>query len=217
MKLCPLLAVLASLGLPCLLATAAEKPGPFATSISSTTIRGYIYSGSRWRQHVCRPAVPVRMLRIVEVSTNGVPREIGTSVRCRHGVVFVPNSVNNGGLPTPNRSSAFALSMQRRATPGRPGPPPLPPLPPRPERRDRTNIVVFPPRPPRGVTNRPPIVVLPPLVITNVPPVIVIPRPTNSVTLPPVIVGPPVNGSTGVEASRLGSDSSRRTRLLPSP
>src|SRR5687768_17654343 len=173
MKLCLRLIVLAlfiSVGARFL--SAAQQSIPFIPSFSSTSVRGYISSPSGWQRHVCRPAVPARVLRVVVSSTNGTLRTVGHTVRCRHTMVFVPNADNGRVFPTPNRSSAFSLSMQRRAIPARPGPPPVLSPPPRPERGDRTNIVVFPPRPPRVITNVWPVIVRP--VDTNVPPLVVI-------------------------------------------
>jgi hypothetical protein len=205
MKLWPLLAVLAALGLSCCqFATAEEKPGRFITALSSTTVRGYINTSAHWQRHVCQPVRPVRAHRLYRASTNGVIREIGYAVRCRHGVVYLPNGIIAELLPTPNRSSRFAfdatmpridhqtqfvlLEANRISRPRRPDRP-FPPLPPLP----------------------------PPTLQTNWPPVVIQPRPppTNSVTLPPVIVVPPINGSTGVEANRQRSDIPNDGRRLP--
>jgi hypothetical protein len=187
---------------------AEEQPSPVFTALSSSTIRGYVYTGTHWRQHVCRPVRPIRAERVVAESANGVPRLVGHTVRCRHGSMFVPIASSARFYPTPNRSSAFGVSMRRAPRrPGRPGvQPPTPPIPTnRPPVIVITNIIVLPPRPPR--TNWPPVVVMPPgdggVIITrpplrppltNLPPIIVISPPTN---VPPVVVRPPSDLSGG--------------------
>lgn len=144
-------------------ASAEEKPAPFITALSSTTVRGYIYATGHWQQHVCRPARPLRAERVV--STNGgTPRIVGRNVRCRHGFVYVPNSARTSVFPTPNRSSRFVL---RRATPII-------------DHQTQTVLmeahrIRWAPRPDRS---------LPPLPPTPL-------NPTNRPPLPPVIVMPP--------------------------
>lgn len=221
------------------LANAEEKPAPILTALSSTTISGYVNSGTHWQPHVCRPMRPIRAERVVAESANGVPRLVGHTVRCRHGSMFVPIASSARFYPTPNRSSAFGVSMRRAPRrPGRPGV--QPPTPPSPTNRPPviviTNIIVLPPRPPR--TNWPPVVVMPPggggVIITrpplrppltNLPPIIVISPPTN---VPPVVVRPPSDLSggsvTAVRAIRstLGEQNyreydQRRARVPQSP
>jgi hypothetical protein len=189
-------------------ASAEERSVPFITSLSSTTVRGYISTGTHWQEHVCRPVQPVRVDRVLEASTSGQPREVGRAVRCRHAVVFVPNAAGGGAYPTPNRSSGFAPGRRpwwinpqvvsvrvpprrvRRPLP----PPPVPPYqgtnqPPRPP------VVVMPPRSNDVTIIRPPVIFtnLPPggILITSLPPRF---RPvTNGPALPPprVIPGTP--------------------------
>ena len=185
-------------------APAEENPGPILTALSFTTISGYVHTGRHWQTHVCRPLRPIRTERVVAASANGVPRLVGHTVRCRHGSMFVPIASSSRFYPTPNRSSAFGLSMRR--APRRPGRPSVEP-PPSPTNRPPiviiTNIIVLPP--PR--TNWPPVVVTPPggggVIITrpplrpphtNLPPIIVISPPTN---VPPVVVRPPSDLSGG--------------------
>ncbi len=135
-----------------------EKPAPIFTALSSTTISGYVSTSEHWRRHVCRPLRPVRVHRLYKLS-NGVIRQIGYTVRCRHGTVYLPNGRIAELLPAPNRSSRFASHgstpriddrtavflldgtilieahrvIQWPPRPGRPlPPPPFPPLPPLP-------------------------------------------------------------------------------------
>ena len=135
-----------------------EKSGPILTALSSTTISGYVNTSTHWRRHVCRPVRPVRVQHVYKLS-NGVFREAGYAVRCRHGFVYLPNGIITSEFSTPNRSSRFffhtatpridnqtvlILVEARRIQPRRPPTlPPLPPLPPPPYRG--TN---YPPVPP---------------------------------------------------------------------
>lgn len=174
-----------------------EKPSPIFTALSSTTISGYISTSEHWQRHVCRPVRPVRVHRLYKLS-RGVIREIGYTVRCRHGDVYLPNGKIAELLPAPNRSSRFAshgstpriddrtavIFVEANRIPRRPGRPypPLPPLPP--TNAGGGGLQVWMPLYPS----------------VNPPPR---PQPTNSVTPPPVIVAPPVNGSSGMESNRL--------------
>jgi hypothetical protein len=170
MKLRLFLAAIAALCCTTHFAAGEEKVGPIIAGISSTTISGYISTAAWWQPHVCRPVLPVRVERVVQVSTSGLLVEIGRNVRCRHGVVFVPNATNHRYFPTPNRSSAFGLFVQRRTIPKRPGRPPLPPS--------------LPPLPPPAVqTNWPPIIVRPPHQGTNIPPVVIVRPDSGSVLM----------------------------------
>jgi len=135
-----------------------EKPSPIITCLSSTTVRGYIRTSGQLQRHVCRPVRPIRVHRLYRFS-QGLIREIGYTVRCRHGTVYLPNGSIAELLPAPNRSSRFASHgstpriddrtavflldgtilieahhvIQWRPRPGRPlPPPPFPPLPPLP-------------------------------------------------------------------------------------
>ncbi len=183
-----------------------ERSVPFVTFLSSTIVRGYLnpFESPYLRPHVCRPLRPVRAQRLVGLSANGAIREIGYTVACRHGVVYLPKgSAIASALLTPNRSSRFAFDettpritdspiviFSRRIIriPDRPLPPP--PLPPQ-----------RPPFPPHPIyTNWPPIVVRPP---------------TNSVPRPPVIDVPPIHGSTGMESNRQPPSRPNDSRKLP--
>lgn len=101
MKFCLLLAAVIALSFVGL-CQAEEKP-----SLSLTTVRGYVYSAGRWQQHVCRTLAGGRTQRVVQTSPTGAPREIGRTVRCHHGVVFVPGDAGRRVMPVPNRSSRF--------------------------------------------------------------------------------------------------------------
>lgn len=176
-----------------------EMPSPVMTALSSTTISGYVSTGTHWQRHVCRPVRPVRVHHLYKLS-HGVVREFGYTVRCRHGVVYLPNGRIAELLPAPNRSSRFSphtatpriddrtavILIEANRIPRRPDRP-FPPLPPSDiggggyqswngvygSVQDRMSV--FPP--PR-------------------------PQPTNWVTPPRVIVEPPVHGSSGLEANR---------------
>lgn len=156
MKLCVILATSALLSIA-QVGLAEEKPAPLFTALSSTTVRGYVYASDHWQRHVCRPVAPVRVRRAVYSSPGGGSRVAGRSVRCRHGVVFVPNSAHASVFPAPNRSSRLAAKRPARPfadhqavlieanrmtwTPGFIGV--LPPLPPTP--LNPTNEPPFPP------------------------------------------------------------------------
>src|SRR5688572_17671519 len=88
-------------------ANAEEQPPRVFTALSSTTISGYVSTGTHWQPHVCRPVRPLRTQRVIVDPTDGPPRLVGHTVRCRHAVVFVPNASGPRVYPTPNRSSAF--------------------------------------------------------------------------------------------------------------
>lgn len=148
---------------------AEEKPFPLLAALSSTTISGYVHTGTHWQLHVCRPMRPIRAQPVVVDPPDGPPRVVGHGVRCRHAVMFIPSVGESRVRPTPNRSSAFGVAMRRAPRrPGRPSvqPPPPPPIP----------------------TNRPPVIV-----ITNIvmPPIIVRPPSTGTNIVPPVIVRQP--------------------------
>jgi hypothetical protein len=184
-----------------------EHPLPILTSLSSTTISGYVSTSGHWQRHVCRPVRPVRVHRLYKLS-HGVIREFGYTVRCRHGDVYLPNGKIAELLPVPNRSSRFApdattpriddrtavILIEARRIPRRPGRPfpPLPPLPPTDLEGGSEFQHLNPP-------------VLPPLR----------PEPTNSVTPPPVTVVPPVNGSSGMESNRLPPNRPNNRPLPP--
>jgi hypothetical protein len=172
--------------------SAEERSVPFVTLVSSTTVRGYIDTSrsGHWQRHVCRPVRAARVQRLFQVSTNSVLREIGYIVRCRHGVVYLPNGSVADLLPTPNRSSHFsshattpridyhssfvlfeASRIENRLPPGTLFPVPpyrrtnYPPLPPTIVGGGGGVVITFPePRPPTPLmpTNRPPVIVSPP-------------------------------------------------------
>jgi len=185
---------------------AEEKPLPIIATLSSTTVHGYINKSAHWQRHVCRPVRPVRAHRLYKIS-NGVIREIGYTVRCRHGVVYLPNGRIAELLPVPNRSSRFAsdattpriddqtsfVLIEAHRIPRRPDRPfpPLPPLPPSDIGGGHGYVEWRPP-------------VFPPLQ-----------PPTNSVTPPPVIVVTPVNGSSGMESNRLPPNRPNNRPLPP--
>src|SRR5688500_14844005 len=79
---------------------ATERP-----SISLTTVRGYVYTSGHWQPHVCRTLARARTRRVVHTSPNGAPRQLGHTVRCHHGEVFVPGTAVPGIMSAPNRSS----------------------------------------------------------------------------------------------------------------
>jgi hypothetical protein len=87
---------------------AAERP-----LISLTDVRGYVYTAGRWQPHACRTLAVARTRRVLQISPNGAPREIGHTIRCHHGDVFVPGA---GGriMSAPNRSSRLAPPPARR-------------------------------------------------------------------------------------------------------
>jgi hypothetical protein len=92
---------------------AEEHSLPFITSLSSTTVRGYVRTEAYWQPHVCRPVLRLGLRRVNLVSSDGTSRVIGYGVRCRHAEVFVPN--NGQVLAAPNRSSRFVSAAVRRA------------------------------------------------------------------------------------------------------
>jgi len=180
MKLCSTLVAFCALIFGASFVSARENPVPSITALSSTTVRGYIRTSGGLQRHVCRPVRPVRVHRLYRLS-NGVIREMGYTVRCRHGAVYLPNGNIAELLPAPNRSSRFASHgsapriddrtavflidgralfiteahgvIQWSPRPERPLPPPsFPPFPPRPPQ----------PPPPLMPTNRPPVIVSPP-------------------------------------------------------
>jgi hypothetical protein len=113
MTLCLALAVAAScISAP--LPKAQETAVQFVPSLSSTTVRGYIATSAQWQPHVCRPLLPIRTQRVLQLSSNGAVRDLGRNVPCRHGVVFVPGSANLHAASTPNRSSRFAATPEPR-------------------------------------------------------------------------------------------------------
>jgi hypothetical protein len=172
-----------------------EGSGKVFTTLSSTTVSGYIRTSGHLQRHVCQPVRPVRVHRLYRLS-QGVIREIGYTVRCRHGVVYLPNGSIAELLPAPNRSSRFAslgstpriddrtavflidgtalfITEAYRVIQWPPRPvrplPPVPPLPPPPLRTNWPPIVIQP-RPPFTITNRPVrIVPEPPPISTNSP------------------------------------------------
>jgi hypothetical protein len=194
---------------------AEEMPSPIFTALSSTTISGYVNTSAHWQRHVCRPVRPVRVHRLYKLS-HGVIREIGYTVRCRHGDVYLPNGRIAELLPAPNRSSRFSsdattpriddrtavILIEAHRIPRRPDRPfpPLPPLPPSDigggglqswhvvHGSVQERMSVFPP--PR-------------------------PQPTNSVTPPRVIVEPPDHGSSGMESNRLPPNLPNERRMPP--
>jgi hypothetical protein len=113
MTLCLALAVAGSV-ISAPLPRAEETVVQFVPSLSSTTVRGYIATSAQWRPHVCRPVLPVRTQRVLQLSSNGALRDLGCNVPCRHGVVFVPGSSNPRVTTTPNRSSRFAVAPAPR-------------------------------------------------------------------------------------------------------
>jgi hypothetical protein len=190
-----------------------ENPTSVLTALSSTTISGYVGTYSHWRRHVCRPVRPVRVHRLYRYSP-GVIREIGYTVRCRHGTVYLPNGSIAELLPAPNRSSRFSSDATT------------------PRIDDRTAVILieanripwrpdrpFPPLPPSDIGGgggyQHWIPYYPPVYPPHRP------QPTNSVTPPPVIVAPPVNGSSGMEANRqlpnLPNDRRTRPAMPPPP
>ena len=179
-----------------------EMPSPVMTALSSTSISGYVSTSGHWQRHVCRPVRPVRVHRLYKFS-NGVIREFGYTVRCRHGDVYLPNGRIAELLPAPNRSSRFS---PHTATP---------------RIDDRTAVFLIEafriPRRPDG--SFPPLPPLPPTPLwpTNWHPIVIQP-PTNSVTRPPITDVPPVNGSSGLESNRLPPPNNRRTPpTMPPP
>ena len=136
-----------------------ENPTSVLTALSSTTISGYIRTSGHLQRHVCRPVRPVRVHRLYKLS-NGVIREFGYTVRCRHGVVYLPNGRIAELLPAPNRSSRFSSDATT------------------PRIDDRTAVILIearrveyeyrlppgtlPPGPPYRGTNHPPVIVSPP-------------------------------------------------------
>ena len=143
MKLCSILVAFCALIFSTSFVSAEEHPVPFITSISSTTIRGYISAGMFWQEHVCRPVLPIRPRPVLQQSAGSRPRTIGHNVRCRHGVLFVPNAANRRVFPSPNSSSRFSSAgampsisyetylvlMEANRLYSQPGRPPLPPHP----------------------------------------------------------------------------------------
>ena len=113
MKFCSALAVFCALIFSANAIRAEEHSAPLITSLSSTTVRGYVWTGAQWQPHVCHPVLRLGLRRVNLVSRDGTSRVIGYSVRCRHAEVFVPNK--GQVLPSPNRSSRFVSAAVRRA------------------------------------------------------------------------------------------------------
>jgi hypothetical protein len=186
------------------LASAEEKPAPVFTALSSTTISGYVHTGTHWQTHVCRPVRPIRTQRVVVDPADGPPRVVGHVVRCRHALILVPNATAARAFPTPNRSSRFGPASSRAATVHidyqthlvlveairvrdlQPNRPPLPPLPPE----------------PRIPTNWPPIIVEVNHYEHSVPPLPPIIPPHQRPGVPPVIVPPSSASRSSVSAVR---------------
>jgi hypothetical protein len=108
MKLCLTLAALIALSFvgQC---EANERP-----SLSLITVRGYVYSAGRWQQHICRTLPGGQTQRVVQTSPTGAPHQLGHTVRCHHGVVFVPGDPNRRVMTAPNRSSRFVPRAAHR-------------------------------------------------------------------------------------------------------
>lgn len=113
MRPCSTIIALCALIFCASLARAEEHSVSLITSLSSTTVRGYVYTGEHWQHHVCRPVLRQGLRRVNAVSTDGTSRVIGYGVRCRHAEVFVPS--NGQVLAAPNRSSHFVSAAVRRA------------------------------------------------------------------------------------------------------
>ena len=101
MKLCLTLTALIAL---CSVGQCQSVEAPF---LSLTTFRGYVYSSGRWQPHICRTLSRAPTQRVVQTSPTGAPRELGHTVRCHHGVMFVPGDPSRPVMTAPNRSSRF--------------------------------------------------------------------------------------------------------------
>jgi len=102
MKFCLSLAALIVL---CSVGQCEAQEPPIPPSLSPRTIRGYAYASGRWQQHVCLTLTSTPTQLVVQTSPNGAPRQLGHTVRCHHGVVFVPRPGNEHIVRAPNRSS----------------------------------------------------------------------------------------------------------------
>jgi len=110
MKFCLTLAALIAL---CSVGQCQLKPieMPF---VSLTTFRGYVYSSGRWQPHICRTLSSAPTQRVLQTSPTGAPRELGHTVRCHHGMMFVPGDPSRRVMTTPNRSSRFVARAAHR-------------------------------------------------------------------------------------------------------